>query len=327
MTGATGFVGGVLAGALTRDGWDVRALVRPGSDAASLAASGVEVARGDVGDRAALAAAAAGCEVVFNLAVSPRTGDVARMRAVNLDGARNAAAAARAAGARLVHASTVAVYGPLPTGTADEEHPARPERPYPASKLAAEAEVAEATAGSGLPVTIARISQVYGPGGRRGVGPFRAALRPVTPVVGDGAQLIDVVHVDDVVAALRACAARTAPGPRVYNVAGGAPVRGRDLLAAIATADGRRLRLVRLPRAPFAVLEALNRRVLTPRGLDSAFQHRFMRMPASAAYPIGRATAELGYRPAVPLARGVAETLAWYRRNGLIHDHRRGDGA
>ncbi|HTI32961.1 MAG TPA: NAD-dependent epimerase/dehydratase family protein, partial [Miltoncostaea sp.] len=275
----------------------------------------------------AVAAAADGCEVVFNLAVSPRTGDVARMRAVNLDGARNAAAAARAAGARLVHASTAAVYGPLPTGAADEEHPARPERPYPASKLAAEAAVADATAGSGLPVTIARISQVYGPGARRAVGPYRAALRPVTPVVGDGTQLIDVVHVDDVVAGLRACAARTEAGPRVYNLAGGAPVRARDLLAAIAAADGRRLRLVRLPRAPFAALAAVNRRVLLPRGLDTAFQHRVMRVPASAAYPIGRAAAELGYRPAVPLARGVADTLAWYRRHGLIGNHPREDGA
>ena len=326
VTGGTGFIGGALVRALRADGLDVRVLVRPGTGARPLEALGAAVVRGDVADAVAVRAACEGCEVVYNLAVTPRVGRIAAMRAVNVTGARNVALAATACGARLVHASTAGVYGgALDAVPAGEDHPTRPERPYPLTKLEGERAIAEVAARAGASVALARIATVYGPGNVRGVGAYRAALARVTPLAGGGRQLIDLVHVDDIVTGLRACAGRRDPGVAVYNLAGGTPVPLRSVMEAIAAAAGRRLRPASLPRAPFLALEALNRHLLLSRGIDSRWQHRLMEAPRSRAFRISRAADELGYRPAVGLHDGVARTLAWYRDTGLIGP-REGDG-
>ena len=313
VTGASGFIGGVLVRALMADGEDVRALVRTGTDARALETAGATVVRGDVADPAAVHAAADGCEVVYNLAVSPRLSHGRVLGAVNVTGARNAALAAATTGARLVHASTVAVYGPLVTLPAGEDHPTRPERPYPRSKLAGERAVAEVAGDGAASVAIARIGLVYGPGNRGGIGGLPRTLGPLTPLIGGGRHLVDMVYVDDIVDGLRACGARREPGLATYNLTGGAPVPVHEALATIAAAGGGRLRPLPLPRAPFAAAEAVSRHVLWPRGIDSRLQHRLMRAPRSQAYRIARAADDLGYRPAVGLADGIGRTLAWHR--------------
>lgn len=70
ITGATGFIGGALARRLARDGLAVRALVRRGADTRSLAAAGVELATGDVRERAAVREAMRGCTHVVHLAAT-----------------------------------------------------------------------------------------------------------------------------------------------------------------------------------------------------------------------------------------------------------------
>jgi len=316
VTGATGFIGAALVRALRADDEDVRALVRPGTDGRALEAGGAAIVRGDIADAAAVRAAADACDVVYNLAVPPRLAHAGVMEAVNVTGARNAATAAAATGARLVHASTVGVYGPLVALPAAEDHPTRPERPYPRSKLAGERAVAEVARDGAASVAVARIGLVYGPGNRHGVGTFPRSFGPLTPLVGGGRHLVDMVYVDDVVEGLRACAARADPGVTTYNLTGGAPVPVREVLAAIAAAGGRRLRPVPLPRAPFAAAEAVSRRVLWPRGIDSRLQHRVARAPRSQAFTIDRAAQDLGYRPAVGLREGITRTLAWYANAG-----------
>src|SRR5512135_3559858 len=68
VTGAGGFLGTALVRALRREGHEVRALLRPGAVAESLAGPGVEIARGDVTDPSSLPGSVAGCDVVFHLA-------------------------------------------------------------------------------------------------------------------------------------------------------------------------------------------------------------------------------------------------------------------
>ena len=73
-----------------------------------------------------------------------------------------------------MHASTVGVYGPLVALPAAEDHPTRPKRPYPRTKLAGERAVAEVARDGAASVAVARIGLVYGPGNRHGVGRSRA---------------------------------------------------------------------------------------------------------------------------------------------------------
>ena len=107
VTGATGFIGGNLARELCARGYEVRALVRPGS-------SGVERVEGDILDRDSLRRAAAGCRAVFHCAAaytfwSPRPLEVRR---ANVEGTVNVLQCAAAAGAeRIVYTSTVSTIG------------------------------------------------------------------------------------------------------------------------------------------------------------------------------------------------------------------------
>ncbi len=127
----------------------MRALVRHGTAEAELLDRGVEVVRGEIGDRDSVRRAAADCGVVFHLAglVSHERRDVDRLWAINVEGARTVVAALEP-GARIVHVSSITAIGPAPAADrpVDETSPfpAFAARfPYAASKHAGEQVVLE----------------------------------------------------------------------------------------------------------------------------------------------------------------------------------------
>src|SRR5262245_7669263 len=114
VTGANGFLGAAVVRALLADGRAARAFVRRGSDRRNLAGLDVEIAEGDITDRASLSAAARGCDAVFHVAADYRlwVADPEPMYRANVDGSVNVLEAAAEAGAeRLVYTSSVAVLG------------------------------------------------------------------------------------------------------------------------------------------------------------------------------------------------------------------------
>ena len=68
VTGATGFVGTAVARALHNAGWQVRALLRSGSDQRNLRGLPLELAAGDLNDPPSLAQAVGGCAALFHVA-------------------------------------------------------------------------------------------------------------------------------------------------------------------------------------------------------------------------------------------------------------------
>ena len=141
--------------------------------------------------------------------------DPERDRAVNAEGTRRVAAAARDAGAtRVISASSAAVYGEPAELPLVESAPTVPTSPYGASKLEAEGLLAAELAGSAVDYASFRFSNVYGPrqdaAGEGGVvAIFSDRLRRGEPPVlfGDGSQTRDFIYVGDVVAAVLAAAA------------------------------------------------------------------------------------------------------------------------
>jgi UDP-glucose 4-epimerase len=179
-----------------------------------------------------------------------------------------------------------AVYGPPSTAPFAESEPARPANAYGELKLAEE----RSLAASGLPHTVLRIANPYGPGQgfRRGQGvvaAWLAAARSQTPITlyGDGSTVRDYVFEADCASAILAAVERRPDG--IVNVGSGVGVTLAELLErVIDTVAPVRVDVERLPA----------------RGED----------PAGAWLDVRRAGELLNWRPSTSLADGLARTWA-----------------
>ncbi len=167
VTGVTGLVGNNVVRGLLAEGQAVRVLARDGSDARPLAGLDVEIVRGDVRDRQAVERAVCGAERVVHAAADVRIGwtGLQRSRAINVEGARNVALAARTHGARMVHVSSIDALG-LAQGDAatDEDTPVAGgvPCPYVVTKREAEQAVLDLVA-EGLQASIVNPGFMIGP--------------------------------------------------------------------------------------------------------------------------------------------------------------------
>lgn len=217
VVGASGFLGGRLAERLVLEcGADVRVLVRTVMSAASLARFPVRLFVGDILNAADIAAAIDGCAVVFNC-VKGKGKDPALRRAADVDGARLVVEAAAAAGARVVHVSTMAVYERPSDGEFDERTPAaRAGDLYTDTKLAGERAALAAGARLGVPVTIVQPTAIYGPNaGVYGVDILEELRSHRVILVNGGNGICNAIYVDDAVTGLLlAATTASAPGER-----------------------------------------------------------------------------------------------------------------
>ncbi len=291
VTGASGFIGGALSRRLLAGGHDVFALVRrPGSEP-----PGTRAVVGDLGDAQSLARALSEAqpECVVHLAAEIASQRSARKIAeVNVGGTERLLSACVAGGLspRVVFSSTV-VTGDANGALLTEDSPLPVQTPYGRSKQEGERLVL----GSGLPAVVVRPSHVYGPGGwyvEELVSRLRAPGR--FAVVGDGRNLWDVVHVDDVVAALE-LAMDEAPAGSTYHVADDEPITFYDFMALTAHELG-----VGPPRRLPA---ALVRLIAGSNAVDA-----IVRSARSSNAKIKR---ELGWSPRFATAReGVADSVS-----------------
>lgn len=245
LTGATGFVGRHLARALVDRGAEVVALVRPGS-ARTVPAGVTAVAVPESAVDLEEAVRAARPDVCVHLAThyvaQHRADEVEALLEANVVfGARLAEALVAVGGVPLVDVGTVWQHV--------DNAPYRPANLYAASKQAlADLLVAYALRG-GLPVVRVTLTDTYGPDDDRPrlVPLLVEAASSGTPVyLASGTQLVDLVHVDDVVAAFTAVLARLgdepawpdADGSTRVGVSSGAPVTIRELVAAVERSSG-----------------------------------------------------------------------------------------
>jgi UDP-glucose 4-epimerase len=196
-------------------------------------------------------------------------------------------AASRAAGARFVLASSAVVYGATRTPVT-ERHGCHPATLAGAHHTAAEAYV-HAYVVQGLRATTLRLTTVYGPRSRGVVTTWVRALaaRRPTYLLGDGSQVRDLVHVEDVVDAFVRCLGGKADGRRL-NVGTGTGTTTRALHSAVAAAVGG-------PDAP---------EYKPARSEDLA----------SVLVDPGAARRALGWEATVPLEEGLARTVDELRR-------------
>jgi nucleoside-diphosphate-sugar epimerase len=321
VTGATGLVGSHVVERLQRDGWQVRALVRDAERADWLRRRGVGLVLGDTLQVSTLLPAAAGCDVVFHTAaaVTPDGGWEA-FRRPNIEGTRNVVEAAAATGARLVHVSSVAVYGARARYAASgertsEETPLAPlgeHSWYARSKRESEQLVLEAHAQGRLWATAVRPDVIYGERDRQFVPRVARLLRfGVAPVVGGGHSTLAVVHAANVADGMVRAAMHAEAGGRAYNLANDFDVTVREFFRLAGEGFGERLRFVSLPvSAARAVVRIAA--LVTPARLRSSLRQSVDFLTRDNPFTSERARRELGWDPPVRPAQGVVDAFRWF---------------
>jgi nucleoside-diphosphate-sugar epimerase len=341
VTGAGGFIGGRVVEVLHASGpYDVRAGVRRWSSAARVGRLPVDIVLCDITDPEQVAAALHGVDMVVHCAV----GD----RATTVGGTEKVLHAALRAGVeRVVHLSTIDVYGDR-TGELHEEIPLTYSgKAYGDAKIDAEKVCADYAA-RGLPVVILRPTIVYGPFSELWTVEFAQRFRLGTWLLPkeDCQGTCNLVYVDDVVAAiLRSFESDQAPG-HVFNINGGEAITWDEYFRALNDAMGlpplavTRPSRARLSTAAVAPIRVAGKFVLTRFAAPvTAAYKRFpvvkramkfaegvvRKTPSTAEFhmygkvvrfPTHRAERILGYQPAFPVRDGIELSAAWLRHHG-----------
>lgn len=315
ITGGSGFLGGALARAHAASGDHVFALQHTSRLPADLDGK-VEPLHGDV--VGAVQQTWPRVDVLYHCAAlmaDREEAPYATFRHVNVQGTAGLLRAARSMGVkRFVHVSSAGVLGPT-TGLATEEEPYSSElTKYERSKMESELVALQAIQ-EGLPVTIVRPAQLYGPGMRH-IWPrlIEAIRRGRISILGQGAAKIHFTHVDDIVQGIRLAAQAKRAIGQLYHLAAASPVTARHALESVAQALG-----VRPPRSlpyrPVWVAAVGVERLpkwLRPGPLRMLTVHHVEFFARDRVYAIDKARRELGYDPAVTWDDAIASVVASY---------------
>jgi nucleoside-diphosphate-sugar epimerase len=314
VTGGSGFIGGALVRRLVANGWTVRALARSDASAETVRERGAQPVRGDLDDVGAMAAGAAGCEVAFHCAA--HLGDWGRREDFergNVQGTRNALAAARQAGVRrFVHVGTeAALLAGQPLVEVDERAPLRFDSPalYSSTKARAEEAVIEANQ-DGLETVVVRPRFVWGRGDTTLLPVMTEMVRSKRFAwIGGGRHRTSTTHVDNVVHGLLLAAQRGARGG-VYFVSDGEPVVFRDFVTRLLATQGvtppDRSLPVGVARAVAAAGETAWRLLPLP-GRPPVTRFAVWVSALETTIDITRARTELGYEPVRTIDQGLEE--------------------
>ncbi len=259
------------------------------------AQSGYRFLHGDICDPQAVQDAMRGCQAVVHMAAETHVDrsitDGAPFLRTNVEGTHVLLQEAQRQGvARFLHVSTDEVYGPILEGAADEQAALSPRSPYAASKASGDLLAQAFFHTHGLPVTVVRPTNIFGPAQL----PEKFIPLCITsavegrsiPLYGDGQQRRAWLFVEDLVEALCVLLERGEAG-RIYNVGSGQERTNLETAQQILLLLGCALTLIQ--------------RVADRPGHDRRYA---MRDDAIHA---------LGWQPRTSFEQGLEQTVTWYR--------------
>ncbi len=310
MTGATGFLGGELAGQLCSVGHDVVALVRDPARATGLRGLGAELVVGDLDDLAALDRLLERADGFFHVAGWYKHGwrEHETLRRVNVTGTRNALDAARRAGVRTVYTSTTAVNSDTRGVVHDESYVHHGPWVTEYDRTKAEAHrVAEEHAARGLPLVVVMPSVIYGPGDTGStLGQLTRQIIKGRPVLAPEEGACSWVHVQDA-ARGHVLAMESGRSGESYMLAG-EPASYGEILGLVAEQAGRRRPLL-LPagvvRVVATITAPLERVLPIPQTMTAEAARAGL---ATYLGSSAKAERELGWTPR-PVRDGIIETV------------------
>ncbi len=245
ITGGTGFIGSQLALQAARTGHSVTVASPINNDAERfrcdlLARAGISVVEATLDDTARLRDALVGHDAIIHLAAAQHEAEApeSHFHKVNVDGTRALLQLATRVGVRrVVHGSTIGVYGDGGRGVLDELSPLAPDNPYGRTKAAGEAVAREFA--SRLDIVIVRISETYGPADLRLLKLFKAIKRGRYVTLGSGLNERQLIYVEDLCRALLAAAQAPAAVGQTMILAGSERLTTDAMVASICTALGK----------------------------------------------------------------------------------------
>jgi dihydroflavonol-4-reductase len=315
VTGATGLLGNNIVRHLVEAGEQVRVLARSTSDPRPLADLPIERADGDVRDQRAVENACRGVDFVIHSAGYVHLGwkQLDQQQAINVDGTKIVAAAARQAGARLVHVSAINALGLGKLANPADEESALPgivECGYVVTKRAAEAAVLDEVH-RGLDATIVNPGCMFGPWDwKPSSGKMLLAVAKFAPIYPTGA--VTFCDARDVATGTVAAAKQGRQGQRY--ILGGQNLTYLDAWRQMAALAGR--------RGPISPMGPLFRAAVVPildiytwvTGKEGDANSAVLMMGRQQhCFSSRRAETELGYR-CRPFAETLADTWAWFRQ-------------
>jgi uncharacterized protein YbjT (DUF2867 family) len=301
VTGATGFLGRHLVRALARDGWTPRVLVRRDPIHPLWRDLDIEIVAGDLKTPGALDRLCRGAGVVIHVAGLIKAGSLDGFNVVNRDGARAAAQAAQAAGARFILVSSLAAREPQLSN-------------YAASKRAGEDAVREISPSA----LIVRPPAIYGPGDTETLALFElAAKSPILPVLSPDSR-IAMIHVQDAAAKLVAFCRRPVSGLVELSDVRRSGYTWSEIMTVAGQVMNRHPRLVRLPDNALLLAGTLADAWSFASNNPSVFGLGKAKELLHNDWSLSSAPMAEGVPSVFGLLDGFLHTVDWYREQGWL---------
>jgi len=321
ITGATGFIGASIVRELLRDGREVRALVREGSDTSNLTGLDIELWKGDLRDSKSLKDGLKGCDVLYHAAADYRlwTRDPQEMYRINVDGTAAILESALENNLkRVVYTSSVGTLGNPGDGT-----PGREDMPvglsdmvghYKKSKFLAERE-ADKFVARGLPLVIVNPSTP--------IGPMDIKPTPTGKIIVDflnrkmPAYLdtgLNIIAVEDCARGHILAEQKGRTGEKY--ILGNTNLTMRAIFDILQEITGLPAPKVRLPYTPILLAAYVNEALSKITGQEPLIPLTGVQMAAKFMFfDPSKAVRELGL-PQTPVSSALENAVAWFRANG-----------
>jgi nucleoside-diphosphate-sugar epimerase len=322
VTGASGFLGGHVAEALSARGDHVRALVRKTSNRKHLEKlPGVELFEGSVEQVERVREAVDGVDAIVHCAGIVKARNIDEFFAVNVGGTSNLVEAARKRGKalkRFVQVSSLEACGPSSDGAPVPPDQENPVTAYGRSKLAAEKVVLAAK--DEMRSVILRPAGIYGPRDVEVLDLIKSVKRGLFPVINGGRSKGVWVYASDCAeSCVRAIDADVASGSVYFVDDGCGAIDASTMFADFERALGKKALRAQLPMSVFLTVargvEAYGRIANRPVMLTRDKANMLLQDWVCSSESTRK---ELGWQPKVPWSEGVPRAIEWYRQNGWL---------